>query len=72
MPFPAPGDLPDPEIEPVSLCLLHWQTGSLPLAPPGKHWTNSLGYELNYRPVLTKNKTKPFKVKRFTRKFTAC
>ena len=20
------------------LCLLHWQTGSLPLAPPGKSW----------------------------------
>ena len=28
--------LPDPGIEPVSLSLLHWQVGSLPLAPPGK------------------------------------
>ena len=27
-------DLPDPGMEP--LCLLHWQVGSLPLAPPGK------------------------------------
>ena len=32
---PPPGDLPDPGIEPMSLtCLLHWQAGSLPLAPP--------------------------------------
>ena len=26
----------DPGIEPGLLCLLHWQAGSLPLAPPGK------------------------------------
>ena len=33
-----PGDLPDPRTKPVSLmsCLLLWQVGSLPLAPPGK------------------------------------
>ena len=31
--FPSPGDLPDPGIEPTFLCLLHWQVGSLPLAP---------------------------------------
>ena len=31
-----PGDLPNPGIEPESLCLLQWQVGSLPLAPPGK------------------------------------
>ena len=29
---PPPGDLPDPFL----LCLLHWQVGSLPLAPQGK------------------------------------
>ena len=29
-------DLPDPGLEPISLCLLHWQVGSLPLAPSGK------------------------------------
>ena len=34
LPFPTPGDL-DPEIEPISVCLLHWQAGSL---PPGKTW----------------------------------
>ena len=35
-PCPPPGDLPDPGIKPVSLCLLHLQVGSLPPAPPGK------------------------------------
>ena len=35
-PCPPPGDLPHPGIEPRSLCLLHWQAGSLPLAPFGK------------------------------------
>ena len=34
LPCPPPGDLTNPEVEP--LCLLHWQAGSLPLAPPGK------------------------------------
>ena len=33
---PPPGDLPNPGIEPTSLCFLHWQAGSLPLVPPGK------------------------------------
>ena len=33
LPFPSPGDLPNPEIEP---CLLHWQEDSLPSEPPGK------------------------------------
>ena len=36
LPCPPPGDLPDSRTEPVSLCLLHWQAGSLPLGPPGK------------------------------------
>jgi len=36
LPFPPSGDLPNPGIEPESLCLLHWQVGSLLLAPPGK------------------------------------
>ena len=39
LPCPPPGDLPDPGIEPMSLCLLHWQAGSLPLAPPGKSFS---------------------------------
>ena len=43
-PCPLPGDLPDPGTEPVSLCLLHWQMGSIPLAPPEKplHMMNPL------------------------------
>ena len=32
LPFPSPGDLPDPEI----MSLLHWQANSLPSEPPGK------------------------------------
>ena len=36
LPRPPPGDLPDPGIKPTSLCLLHWQVGSWPLASPGK------------------------------------
>ena len=35
LPFPSPWDLPGPGIEPKSLCLLHWQEGSLPLEPLG-------------------------------------
>ena len=36
LPCPSPGDLPNPGIEPTSLCLLQWQAVSLPLGPPGK------------------------------------
>ena len=36
LPCPSPGDLPDPGIEPLSLCLLHWQADSFLLVPPGK------------------------------------
>ena len=34
LPCPPPGNLPNPGIEASSLCLLHWQADSLPLAPP--------------------------------------
>ena len=36
LPCPPPGDLPNPGIEPVSLCLLHWQMHSWPLVLLGK------------------------------------
>ena len=36
LPSPSQGDLPNSGLEHASLCLLHWQVGSLPLAPPGK------------------------------------
>ena len=29
LPFPTPGDLPNPGLNPHLLCLLHWQAGSL-------------------------------------------
>ena len=35
LPCPPPEDLPGPGIEPTSLKSLHWQAGSLPLAPSG-------------------------------------
>ena len=31
LPFPSPGDVPDPGIKPESLHLLYWQVNSLPL-----------------------------------------
>ena len=34
--WPPPGDLPNPELNPYFLCLLHWQAGSLSLVQPGK------------------------------------
>ena len=36
LPCPPPEDLPGPGIKPTSLKSLHWQAGSLPLAPTGK------------------------------------
>ena len=39
LPCPPPGDRPNPAIQGSNacfLCLLHWQAGSLALAPPGK------------------------------------
>ena len=36
LPCPPPGYLSDSGIEPMSLSLLHWQVGDLPLAPHGK------------------------------------
>ena len=39
--MPFSGDLPDLGIEPISLCLLYWQAGSLPPVPPGKAPSNN-------------------------------
>ena len=36
LPGPPPGDLPDPEIEPMSPAAPALQADSLPLVPPGK------------------------------------
>ena len=35
LPFPTPGDLPNPEIDPHLLSLLHWKAGSFPLCHLG-------------------------------------
>ena len=36
LPYLPPRDLPNPGSESAPPCLLHWQVGSLPLAPSGK------------------------------------
>ena len=41
LPCPPPGDLPNPGMERLSLSLLYWQAGSLPLGPPGKPWAGT-------------------------------
>ena len=42
LPFPSPGDLPDPGMEPVSLVSLALAGGSFDTAPPGKPLDASL------------------------------
>ena len=44
LPCPPSGDLLTSGTEPTNLCLLHWQAGSLPLAPPGKPYNNQYYY----------------------------
>ena len=39
-PCPPPGIFQTQGSNPCLLCLLHWQAGSLPLAPPGTHHCN--------------------------------
>ena len=55
LPCPPPGDLPDPESELTSLCLLPWWVGSLPLAPPGKPMYQH--YSFPSTPVSTQRQT---------------
>ena len=57
LPFPSPGDLPNPETEPTSLASPAWQVDSLPLMSPGKPFlysgvenTNKQGHRKN--PVM--------------------
>ena len=57
LPWPPPGDLPDPEIKPMSLLSPHWQVGSLPLVQlPWTAWICQmcqvcLTIYLSHRPV---------------------
>ena len=54
LPFPSPGDLPDPGIEPKSLAL---QADALPSELPGK--SLRLGDEKSYRRVSITNPNEP-------------
>ena len=42
LPFPSPGDLPNPGIKPYLFCVLHWQIGSLLLAQLGKPYIKNV------------------------------
>ena len=48
LPFPLPRDLPAQRLHPCLLCLLLWQTDTLPLAPPGKPVCKHTGNKNNY------------------------
>ena len=54
LPFPPPGDLPNPGINQHFFCLLHWQTDSLLLTrlpgKPRRHITTN--YSINKLPSL--------------------
>ena len=50
LPFPSPGDLPDPGIEPRSPAL---QADSLPSEPPGKPVLDKKSLEENLSVILT-------------------
>ena len=47
---------PDPGIEPVSLWLLNWQAGSLPLAPPGWCWVTNVASQNHWQRNWNLNK----------------
>ena len=48
LPFPSPGDLPEPGSNPSHLYLLHWQVSSLPLSHQGSpNWQPSSLNSLN-------------------------
>ena len=49
VPFPTPGDLPNPGIEPMSL---HWQADSLPLSHPIKLGNHAAAKSLQSCPTL--------------------
>ena len=55
LPYPTPGDLPDPGIEPASL--LHWQAGSFTTS--GTWETHSWSYTYAYDDEASRIPTKP-------------
>ena len=56
LPFRSPGDLPNPVIKHL-LCLLHWQAGSSPLAPPGKLLASTVKCQTTSKPRVLVLKT---------------
>jgi len=60
LPCPPPGDLPDPEIEPVFLCLLRWQAGSLPLVALDRWFTASQSLPVLFYAWIVSNKLLSF------------
>ena len=59
LPFPPPGNLPHSGTELASLSLLHWQAGSLPLAPPGKPLTIVTMADIPWSPENEKKGNSP-------------
>ena len=55
LPFPPPGDLPDPGIKPMSLMSPALAEGSLPLVPPGKPNPSSLFVEMDLSEIKTQD-----------------
>ena len=52
LPFPPPGDLPDPEIKPVSLVSPALAGGFFTTEPPGKaHSKEQISHNLGYLPL---------------------
>ena len=52
LPFPTPGNLPDPGIKPTSLALLHWHEDSLPLCHLEALYTNHTSVKLGKRRLI--------------------
>ena len=49
LPFPPPGDLPNPGIEPGSPAL---QADTLPFEPPSKPWLQKIPWRRKWQPIL--------------------
>ena len=51
LPYPPPGDLPNPPIEPVAACISCIKVDSLPTEPPGKPFI-TIHYSMIYVSIL--------------------
>ena len=76
MPFPPPGELPDPGIKPAPLGSPALQADSLPVAPLGKYWgetRDTAKHPTMHRPPLLPRypHTQPPATKRYTARSVA-